>query len=86
MAEKDDPNIVLDPAPEHQQVKWWQWGPGLIISIILTCVVMGVQYQMPVGESVLAIFLSFFFSFLAFQCTGATGKHCLFWTSQVVRN
>lgn len=32
----------------------------------------GVQYDMPVGMSLLSIFLAFFFSFLAVQCAGVT--------------
>lgn len=36
------------------------------------CVVLGVQYQMPVGMSLLSIFMAFFFSFLAIQCSGVT--------------
>lgn len=36
---------------------------------------MGVEFDMPVGMSVLSVFLAFFFSFLAIQCTGVTGKH-----------
>jgi len=35
---------------------------------------MRVQYGMPMLEILLAIFLSFFFSFLAIQSTGATGR------------
>ena len=50
----------------------WYWAPLLIIVIIMTCVVMGVQYDMPVGMSLLSIFLAFFFSLLAVQCTGVT--------------
>lgn len=48
------------------------WAPGLLATIICMCVVMGVQYDMPVGMSLLSIFLAFFFSFLAIQCTGVT--------------
>jgi uncharacterized oligopeptide transporter (OPT) family protein len=48
------------------------WLPGLLITIVCMCVVMGVQYEMPLGMSLLSIFLAFFFSFLAIQCTGVT--------------
>ena len=60
--------LVEDSAEEHELVKWWMWFPLLIIVIVLSCVVMGVQFQMPVGMSLLSIFLAFFFSFLAVQC------------------
>ncbi|KAI9755230.1 MAG: Cu-binding protein [Chaenotheca gracillima] len=65
-------NLVQDSAKEEDQVKWWMWLPGLIAIMILTCVVLGLQYNMPIGESVLAIVLGFIFSFLAVQCTGVT--------------
>lgn len=48
------------------------WFVPMVIIIILTCVVMRVQFGMAIGESILAIFLAFFFSLLAIQCTGAT--------------
>jgi hypothetical protein len=72
--EKSDDNMVEDPAPEKDQVKMWMWLPGLVVVIICICVVLGVQYAMPVGMSLLSVFLAFFFSFLAIQCTGVTGK------------
>ena len=45
-------------------VKWWWWAPLLILMVILICVVMGVQFDMPVGMSLLSVFLAFVFSFL----------------------
>jgi len=51
-------------------VKFWWWAPLLVLMIILICVVMGVQFDMPVGVSLLAVLLAFIFSFLAVQCTG----------------
>ncbi|KAH0536448.1 hypothetical protein FGG08_006688 [Glutinoglossum americanum] len=68
----DKANLVEDPASEGDQVKWWMWSPGLIVVIFLTCVVLAVQYHMPVGLSLLSILLGFIFSFLAIQCTGVT--------------
>ncbi|KAK4495390.1 hypothetical protein PRZ48_013721 [Zasmidium cellare] len=65
-------DLVEDFAEDKDLVKWWMWFPMLIVVIILTCVVMGVQFEMPVGMSILAIFLAFFFSLLAVQCVGVT--------------
>ncbi|TLD26101.1 oligopeptide transporter [Venturia nashicola] len=65
-------DLVEDPASEDEQVKMWMWLPGLVATIISICVVLGVQYDMPVGMSLLSVFLAFFFSFLAVQCTGVT--------------
>lgn len=64
--------LVKDFAEDHELVKWWMWFPLLVVIIICTCVVMGVQFGMPVGMSLLSIFLAFFFSILAVQCTGVT--------------
>jgi len=67
-------DLVEDSASEDELVKWWMWLPLLIVVIICFCVVLGVQFGMPVGESILAVFLAFFFSFLAVQCNVVTGK------------
>ena len=67
-------NLVEDPAAAEDCVTLWMWLPGLVIVLILTVLVMRIQYDMPVGETCLALFLAFFFSFLAVQATGATGK------------
>ncbi|KAF2090219.1 oligopeptide transporter [Saccharata proteae CBS 121410] len=69
---QDQENVVEDPAAPEDQVKMWMWMPGLILSIICICIVMGIEFDMPVGMSLLSVFLAFFFSFLAIQCTGAT--------------
>lgn len=65
--------MVKDPAADKDLVKLWMWFPGLILTIICVCVVMGVEFDMPVGMSLLSLSLAFFFSFLANQCSGATG-------------
>jgi hypothetical protein len=69
---QDHADLVEDPASEDEQVKMWMWLPGLVATIICICVVLSVQYDMPVGMSLLSVFLAFFFSFLAIQCTGVT--------------
>ena len=66
--------MIEDPASPDEQVKMWMYLPGLILIIVLMCVVMFFQYEMPVDMSLLSVFLAFFFSFLAVQCTGVTGK------------
>ncbi|SMQ56288.1 unnamed protein product [Zymoseptoria tritici ST99CH_3D1] len=65
-------NLVEDFAEDSQLVKWWMWAPLLVLVVIMTCVVMAVQFDMPVGMSILSIFLAFFFSLLAVQCAGVT--------------
>jgi len=70
--EQESDDLVVDPAAEDEQVKWWMWAPALVVVLICACVVLGVQYDMPVGMSLLSVFLAFFFSFLAVQCCGVT--------------
>jgi len=69
-----DSNFVADPSPPSEQVKLWMWLPGLIGLVLMTCIVMKQQFEMPVGEILLALALAVFFSFLSIQSTGATGK------------
>lgn len=70
----EDNNKTIDPASPDEQVATWMWLPGLIFVLVMACVVMKSQFGMPVGEILLALFLAFFFSFLAIQSTGATGE------------
>jgi hypothetical protein len=70
--QQDETNLVQDPARPEEIPKMWMWAPGLILTIIGMCLVMGIQYEMPVNMSLLSVFLAFFFSFLAIQCTGVT--------------
>ncbi|ORY00460.1 oligopeptide transporter [Clohesyomyces aquaticus] len=72
VGEQAEEDYVEDSAKPHELVKMWMWLPGLILSIICICVVLGVEFDMPVGMSLLSVFLAFFFSFLAIQCTGVT--------------
>ncbi|EME86509.1 uncharacterized protein MYCFIDRAFT_202529 [Pseudocercospora fijiensis CIRAD86] len=65
-------DLVQDFAEDRELVKWWMWAPAIVFVIIMACVVMGVQFDMPVGMSLLSIFLAFFFSLLAVQCAGVT--------------
>jgi len=69
---QDESNFVQDPADPSEIPPMWWWMPGLIVSIIGMCAVLGAEYGMPVGMSLLSVFLAFFFSFLAIQCTGVT--------------
>lgn len=70
----EDNTKTIDPASRNEQVATWMWLPGLLVVLVMACVVMKSQFDMPVGEILLALFLAFFFSFLAIQSTGATGE------------
>ncbi|PSK46092.1 hypothetical protein B9Z65_5060 [Elsinoe australis] len=71
-AQQKPEDIVKDSAEPHELIPWYWWAPLLVLVIICTCIVMAVQFDMPVGMSLLSVFLAFFFSFLAIQCTGVT--------------
>jgi len=73
--QEDEQLPIKDPALAKDLVKIWMWLPALVLLLFLACLVMSVQYDMPIGESLLALFLAFFFSFLAIQSTGATGLY-----------
>ena len=51
--EKIDVEEIEDPVPLEDRVPFWLWGGVLITSIIVTCVVMGVQYGQNVGITIL---------------------------------
>ena len=44
---------IFDPVPESERVPLWMWGSVLIASIIISCVVMGVQFGQNVGVTLL---------------------------------
>ncbi|KAK4609469.1 putative metal-nicotianamine transporter [Fulvia fulva] len=56
-----------DPAPQHERVPRWMWASGVTLVIVCTCLVLGLQYDMNVGLSVLAVVLGFLFSCIATQ-------------------
>lgn len=70
--QQETADLVEDPALPHELPKMWMWAPGLVLTIVCMCIVLKVQYEMPIGMSLLSVFLAFFFSFLAIQCTGVT--------------
>jgi OPT oligopeptide transporter protein len=77
MKPQDESNMIQDPAHPSELPAMWMWGGGLILTIVGMIVVMSVQFQMPVSLTLLSLFLAFFFSFLAIQCTGVAGKQLL---------
>ncbi|KAG1732694.1 OPT oligopeptide transporter protein-domain-containing protein [Suillus paluster] len=62
----------FDPVPEHERVPFWAWGSLLVLSTIITCVVMDVQFGQNVGVTLLAILFSFLFSFIGCESAGRT--------------
>ncbi|KAJ3111755.1 hypothetical protein HDU96_005381 [Phlyctochytrium bullatum] len=61
-----------DPAPPHHQVPMLWWGPGLLISVVFTVVVLSVFFNVGPGEAILAILLGFILAFVGIQASGET--------------
>jgi hypothetical protein len=55
-----------------QLVPAWWWIGGTFLSIIFTCVIMGVYFHMPVYQSIIAVILGFILSFVGIQASGET--------------
>ena len=70
--EVDENDLIYDPAPPHEQVPWWMWTGGLVLSAIFSCVVLGFQYGQNVGVTILGIVFAFLFSFIGAESTGRT--------------
>lgn len=65
-------DTVEDPFPEAQQVKNWMWGLGLLVTLVMGMIIFHFQWEMHPGLTILAIILSFLFSFLAIQIGAVT--------------
>ncbi|KAK1752767.1 metal-nicotianamine transporter YSL2 [Echria macrotheca] len=67
-------NEIEDPAPLHEQVRSWWWMVGLLATTVLCILVFHFQWEMHPGLTILAIVLSFLFSFLAVQIGAVTDQ------------
>lgn len=79
VSDESDAKLIKDTAHPSELVRIWMWLPGLLLVLFMACFVMRVQYDMPIAEVLLALFLAFFFSFLAIQSSGATGTNPTHW-------
>ncbi|KAH8898490.1 OPT superfamily oligopeptide transporter [Thozetella sp. PMI_491] len=57
-----------------QPVPWWIWLPAVILLIIVSCVILALQYEMGIGETLVTLILGFIFAFLGVQCQGAADQ------------
>ncbi|KAF2139769.1 uncharacterized protein K452DRAFT_275283 [Aplosporella prunicola CBS 121167] len=57
---------------EEEVLEASMWAPGLLLTVVLTCIVMQKQFGVEIGQTLLALFLSSIFSFIAIQASGAT--------------
>ncbi|SNX84493.1 related to permeases - unknown function [Melanopsichium pennsylvanicum] len=65
-------DAIADPCEKKDQVPVWAWTGGLALSIVFTCLVCTIQFNMNLGNVILAIILAFLFSFVGVQASGAT--------------
>lgn len=72
MANHRTQDEVEDFALPKDQVRVWEWGLGLIATVVVTCIICHVQYDMNAGLAILASILGFLFAFLCIQCGGVT--------------
>ncbi|KAM0326716.1 hypothetical protein ACHAQA_006589 [Verticillium albo-atrum] len=72
--QQDQSDMVQDPSPPEEQVRTWMWTTGLVASIVVAIVIMSVQWKIHAGLTVLALLLSFLFSFLAIQIGAVTDQ------------
>lgn len=70
--EKNNVEEIVDPVPPEDRVPFLLWGGVLVASIVVTCIVMGVQYGQNVGITILAIVFAFLFSFIGCESAGRT--------------
>lgn len=53
-----------------EKIRWWMWAPGTVILVILTCVILALQYQMDIATSVVSLLFGVLLSFLSIQVAG----------------
>lgn len=63
---------IPDPSPSAQLVPAWMWSSGVLLAVFFSCLVLGLQFHINVGITILSIILAFCFSFIAAQSSGAT--------------
>lgn len=68
----DESKLIPEPCTPKELVPLWMWGGGMLISVIFTCIVMGVQWKLNVGQTLIALVFSFIFSFIGAESTGRT--------------
>lgn len=73
-SEDDDKYLVKDSARPEDQVPAWMWLTGLLASTVIAIIIMALQWGMNPGLTILALLLSFLFSFLAIQIGAVTDQ------------
>ncbi|KAH8897548.1 OPT superfamily oligopeptide transporter [Thozetella sp. PMI_491] len=69
---KGGETVAEDPARPEDQVPGWIWAIGLVISVVVMMIIGQFLWQIHPGFSLLSLFLSFIFCFLAIQIGAVT--------------
>ena len=69
---KTDEEDDDDPVPIHHQVPVLWWTLGLLVTAVFTVCLLYISFDVPVGESILAILLGIVFGFIAIQSSAET--------------
>ncbi|KAG0334990.1 hypothetical protein BG004_000187 [Podila humilis] len=64
--------VSKDDTPTHLLIPTTWWLSGLLISGVMTVLVMGLNFKVPVYATIGAIILSFFLAFVGLQASGET--------------
>ncbi|KAF9447743.1 oligopeptide transporter [Macrolepiota fuliginosa MF-IS2] len=68
-----DPDAVdEDLTPREDRIPTLWWTTGVAASTIMSCAILATQWNMNVGEAILALILGFLFSFIGVQSSGYT--------------
>ncbi|KAK5170129.1 uncharacterized protein LTR77_004713 [Saxophila tyrrhenica] len=70
--EANEDYLIEEPCTREELVPTWMWGGGIVLSIIFTCLIMGLQFKQNVGVTILAIVFAFIFSFIGAESAGRT--------------
>jgi len=68
----NEDDLIEEPCPPSELVPLWMWGGGIVLSFIFTCIIMGLQFKLSVGQTILAILFAFIFSFIGAESCGRT--------------
>ncbi|RDB27912.1 hypothetical protein Hypma_002189 [Hypsizygus marmoreus] len=61
-----------DQTPLDDRIPTSWWTIGLFLSTVMSCAILATQFNMNVGEAILALILGFIFSFIGVQSSGHT--------------
>ncbi|KAG0006014.1 hypothetical protein BGZ80_008579 [Entomortierella chlamydospora] len=70
--ENNSRHVSNDPTPQNERIPTYYWVIGITASALLTILVMGLQFHVPVYATIGCLILSFILAFIALQSSGET--------------